>query len=103
MASDGKACSPQMLHVHVQIQQAAVRTSTNDFQLKLPKSNPSWGIGIALRYVVAVSSCFPCLCPGPCDVQRLEIHVCAVSNPIVAHRPAREAMRAQHALHEGCL
>merc|ERR1719277_26265 len=85
--SDVKTCAPQMLRVHIQVQQASVCTSMNDFQLNLTKSNPFRMIGIALRDAVTIPSMLLCLCPRSCDVHFLEIHICALSTQFAGVGP----------------
>ncbi|CAK0805650.1 unnamed protein product [Prorocentrum cordatum] len=74
-ASDCKPCSPQMLHVHIQVADATLRASFNDLQLNLPKSNPIWSLDCTFRHDVTVPSSLLRLCPRPRNINIDEIEV----------------------------
>merc|ERR1719333_1577408 len=54
----------------------------NDFQLNLPKRNPLLSLDCTLRCSVVIPSNLFGLCPRPCNVQFLEIHIRAMSTQL---------------------
>merc|ERR1719356_1402042 len=77
-ASDSKPRSPQMPDVEVQIRGASFRTSMSNLHLELTKHDPFWGLVDNTLRFVKVPSCLFHLCPSPCNVQYLEVHVRAL-------------------------
>jgi len=51
----------------------------NNFQLTLANRKPLWSIASILRHAVMIPSISLGLCPRPCNIQLLEIHVHALS------------------------
>mmetsp|Transcript_82197 Transcript_82197/g.220919 ORF Transcript_82197/g.220919 Transcript_82197/m.220919 type:complete len:204 (+) Transcript_82197:368-979(+) len=77
-ASHRDPCSLQMFHVEVQILDALICSSMDDFQIDLTESNPVWKFAIN-SHAKGVSPCLLFLCQRPCDIQFLEIQVCTLS------------------------
>jgi len=70
--------SPKMLDVEIQVQGALLCTSMHDLQLEPTETDPFWSLlDITLRFVVVPSGLFR-LCPSPCHVQPLEVHIRAL-------------------------
>merc|ERR1719188_2480103 len=86
-----------MLHVHIQVLEATLRMSMNDFQLNLTKGNPCRILVNTVRYDVVVSSSLFCFCPRPCNIQFLEIHVSARST-----QSAGISLHAKQCFSSGC-
>mmetsp|Transcript_52348 Transcript_52348/g.119658 ORF Transcript_52348/g.119658 Transcript_52348/m.119658 type:complete len:305 (+) Transcript_52348:221-1135(+) len=69
-----------MLHVQIQILNAIVRTSVNDFQLDLAKGNPMRSLDLIVRCAVMIPSRMCCICPRPSNAHVLEIHIRTMSS-----------------------
>merc|ERR1719226_33033 len=82
-----------MLHVHIQIRQAAVRTPMNDFERDFiyTKSNPFWSLDVTVLYAVMIPSSLFCLCPRSSNVHFLEVHIRALSTHL-----ARIGLHVKH-------
>merc|ERR1719221_1212443 len=75
--SDGKPSLSKVLDVEVQVLEAPLSVPTGNFQLDLPKLLPL-RIGLLPALGLETETACPCrLHPRPCDIQVLEIHVCA--------------------------
>mmetsp|Transcript_14291 Transcript_14291/g.38276 ORF Transcript_14291/g.38276 Transcript_14291/m.38276 type:complete len:266 (-) Transcript_14291:49-846(-) len=88
--SNSKAGPPQMFHVQIQIPDATHGESTNDLQLDRVERHPFRMHDSTLRHAVTKPSGLLLLCPRPRDVQLLEVHVRAST------QPTRVGLHAEH-------
>jgi len=82
-----------MLHVQIQVLEATLGMSMNDLQFNRVEGNPFWMLDGRLRYTVMISSSLLFLCPRPCDVQGLEIHIRAATQPVC------DGLHAEHCIY----